>query len=342
MKNKLVPNIQIDGLSIGFRQKGKTPFILKEKLNFSANQGEIVALIGSNGIGKSTLLRTIAGFLEYYSGEIKIKGESIDNFSSKEKAKILSFVSTEIVKTPNLSVFDLVAFGRHPFTNWYGKITEKDREQIEIAIKSVGLEGFESKYINKISDGERQRAMVARTIAQDTPVIILDEPTAFLDVSNKYDIFHLLQSIAHENGKTILLSTHDLNIALREVDKFWIMLENENYEGAPEDTVLNGWFQNIFTNKHIDFDLSEGDFYFKKEFKQKVKVVGEGLPFSWTLRALNRMGYRIVTDADSDSDIIIFVNVQNNIYSWRVKQQKKTTNCFSIYQLLMLLNQTNQ
>jgi iron complex transport system ATP-binding protein len=243
----------------------------------------------------------------------------------------MSFVSTEIVRVPNLTVFDMVAYGRFPYTNWIGMLTEEDRFIVSDAIRKVGLEGFEKRPVMQISDGERQRAMIARALAQDTPVIILDEPTAYLDVSNKYEIFHLLQLLAFEKKKTVVLSTHDLNIALREVDKLWLIAPGGNYQGAPEDAVLKGWLNQLFRNEHIGFDEQEGEFFFKKEFRAKVKVEGQGMPLIWTLRALNRKGYQIVMQAEPDFRVLVGEN------EWEVILRDNTKEFKSIYQLLAYL-----
>jgi iron complex transport system ATP-binding protein len=239
------------------------------------------------------------------------------------------------VRVPNLSVFDLVAYGRFPYTNWIGMLSEQDKSVVDEAIKNVGLRGFENRPVMQISDGERQRAMIARALAQDTPVIILDEPTAYLDVSNKYEIFHLLQVLANEKKKTIILSTHDLNIALREVDKLWIVTESGNYEGSPEDAVLRGWLNQLFKNDHVGFDANEGEFFFKKEFKAKVKVEGEGLPLTWTLRALNRKGYQIVMQAEHDYRVVANEN------SWELHSKSNQKTFGSVYQLLTFLEKTS-
>jgi iron complex transport system ATP-binding protein len=199
------------------------------------------------------------------------------------------------------------------------------------AIEKVGLVGFEQRSVMQISDGERQRAMIARALAQDTPVIILDEPTAYLDVSNKYEIFHLLQVLAVEKNKTIVLSTHDLNIALREVDKLWIVTDSGNYQGAPEDAVLQGWLNQMFRNEHVGFDEKEGEFFFKKDFRAKVKVEGEGLPLIWTLRALNRKGYQIVMQAEPDFRLVVKEN------NWKLILPDSEKEFESIYQLLAFL-----
>jgi len=324
-------NIELENLSVGYEQPGGTPLEILKGINFSATQGEMVALIGCNGIGKSTLLRTLAGFQNYFSGKIKINNNELSQVGAKEMARIMSFVSTENIRVANMTVFDLVAFGRFPYTNWMGRLTENDRREVDEAIEKVGLRGFENRQITRISDGERQRAMIARAVAQDTPVIFLDEPTAFLDVSNKYEIFHLLQVLTKERGKTIVLSTHDLNIALREVDKLWIVTEEGTFQGAPEDAVLNGWLGQLFKNEHIGFDLQEGEYFFKKEFKAKVKVEGEGLPMIWTLRALNRLGYQIVIKAEPDFRVEVLEN------SWQLKTKRGTQVFTSVYDLLVHL-----
>ena len=324
-------NIELSQLSAGYNQPDGTPLEILKNINFSATNGEMVALIGSNGIGKSTLLRSITGFQNYFSGSIKINGRELKDIKAREIARIMSFVSTENIQVANMTVLDLVAYGRFPYTNWIGKLSDNDKKIVNEAIQKVGLSGFENRMTTQISDGERQRAVIARALAQDTPVIVLDEPTAFLDVSNKYEIFHLLQLLAKEKQKTIVLSSHDLNIALREVDKLWIITEDNNFQGAPEDAVLKGWLEKLFKNQHIGFDLQEGEYFFKKEFKAKVKVEGEGLPLIWTLRALNRAGYQIVVEAEPDFRVIAEKD------QW-VLQSAKTTGTFqSLYQLLQKL-----
>ncbi|WP_372947982.1 ABC transporter ATP-binding protein [Mariniphaga sp.] len=324
-------NIELKQLSVGYEQPGEAPLEVLKNINFTAAPGEMVALIGSNGIGKSTLLRTLAAFQPWFSGDIQISGKGLKTLNPKEIARIMSFVSTETIRIPNLSVFDLVAYGRFPYTNWIGMLAEEDKSVVYEAIEKVGLNGMAHKPVMQISDGERQRAMIARALAQDTPVIILDEPTAYLDVSNKYEIFHLLQVLAVEKMKTIVLSTHDLNIALREVDKLWIVTENGNYQGAPEDAVLQGWLNQMFRNEHVGFDEKEGEFFFKKNFKAKVKVEGDGLPLIWTLRALNRKGYQIVMQAEPDFMVIANEN------RWKLISSGSEKEFDSIYQLLTFL-----
>ena len=325
-------NIELQQLSVGYPQSGEPPLIVLKDVNLTAASGEMVALIGSNGIGKSTLLRSLAGFQQWFEGDIRIGGKSLKSMNPQAAARIMSFVSTENIRVPNMSVFDMVAYGRFPYTNWIGMLTAADRAIVLEAIRNVGLEGFENRAVMAISDGERQRAMIARALAQDTPVIVLDEPTAYLDVSNKYEIFHLLQMLAGERGKTVVLSTHDLNIALREVDKLWLIAPSGNFQGAPEDAVLNGWLDQLFKNVHIGFDVNEGEFFFRKDFRNKVKVEGEGLPLIWTLRALNRKGYQIVMQAVPD------FTIQANHNLWKLQYRNYEKDFSNIYELMNFLD----
>ncbi|MCH7658592.1 MAG: ATP-binding cassette domain-containing protein, partial [Bacteroidetes bacterium] len=241
MRNR-EPVLLTNELEIGFTVSKYRKDSVYSGINISAANGELVALIGQNGIGKSTLLRTLANLQKALSGEILIKDTEISEYKRIEIARIISFVSTEPVRIANLKVFELVALGRFPHTNWAGRLKQGDRKVVQEAIRLVGLEGFEQKPVSEISDGERQRAMIARTLAQETGIVILDEPTAFLDLPGKYEIIQILNDLASNTGKTIIFSTHDLNIALHQADKIWLMLPGEIVAGAPEDLVLKPRF----------------------------------------------------------------------------------------------------
>lgn len=325
--------ILISGLEVGHKnQRGETVF-LRKSINFSARAGETVALIGPNGIGKSTLLQTIAGFRKGWGGTISLNGRLITTFSQKERATAICFVSTESVNVPNMRVAELVALGRFPYTNWLGRLKENDRMLVYDALEKVGMEKFAARMVNHLSDGERQRVLIARALTQDTPFIILDEPTAFLDVKNKYEIFHLLHELAHTQNKTIILSTHDLNIALREMDKFWIMLDDESLEGAPEDAVLRGWLDRLFKSPHIAFDMNDGDFYFKKQHAGTVTIAGDEPAYSWTIRALERKGFFFTTNPNADYKITIESNAAKDAFIWTMQGAGKTGKSNSIYGL---------
>jgi iron complex transport system ATP-binding protein len=334
MKNDDAPMaIRITGLKVGYAgAHGDTGFS-RDAINYTACGGEMIALIGPNGIGKSTLLRTMAGFQKSWLGEILYYGKPISQIPPRELSKMLSFVSTESVHVANLRVADLVAYGRFPYTGWLGRLSSSDRDQVMDALEKVGLTKFSRRMVSQLSDGERQRALIARALTQDTPFILLDEPTAFLDVKNKYEIFHLLHQLARQNNKTIILSTHDLNIALREMDKFWIMLENESLEGSPEDAVLNGWLDRLFSTGNVAFDTNSGDFYFQKDHAGTASVKGEEPAYSWTIRALERKGYFFTTQLDADLKITISVDENSGKSTWNAVTRYKTWRVNSLYEL---------
>ncbi len=325
-------HINLNDLSIGYR-RGKAQKVVKESLNLSAIPGELVALIGSNGIGKSTLLRSLCGFQEILNGRIWFNERSLHTYKTRELAQILSFVSTEIVRVQNLRVRDLLALARFPYTNFMGTLSSVDLSMVEKAVDLVGLRGYEDRMIDELSDGERQRAMIARSLVQDTPAIILDEPTAFLDIRNKYEIIHLLHNFARNENKTIIFSTHDLNIATSEADKIWLMLENEVLEGAPEDLILQGHYNKVFASENILFDELSGDFRLKKDYRGSFSVDGPELIKRWTIHALARAGFIYVSKTGKAKNQVVV----NNSYRWMLKNKDSEKSFSSIYDLVHYL-----
>lgn len=189
----------------------------------------LTALIGRNGTGKSTLLRAIAGLYSKYSGEIMIDGKNRTTLKPGELARLLSFVNTERTRIPNLRCKDVVALGRAPYTDWIGRINQKDEDIIRNSLASIGMEDYAEKTMDKMSDGECQRIMIARALAQDTPNILLDEPTSFLDLPNRYKLVGLLHRLAHEQNKCIIFSTHELDIALKLADRIVLIADQTMY-----------------------------------------------------------------------------------------------------------------
>lgn len=329
------PVLLTSDLEIGFVLNNHKKKIVYSDINVSAAKGELVALIGQNGIGKSTLLRTLANLQKSLSGEILIKGAEINEFKRIEAARIISFVSTEPVRIANLKVFDLVALGRFPHTNWAGRLKQRDRKLVQEAIMLVGLEGFEQKSVSEISDGERQRAMIARTLAQETGIMILDEPTAFLDLPGKYEIIQILNDLASNTGKTIIFSTHDLNIAMHRADKIWLMLPHEIVSGAPEDLVLNNRFADIFKNSVLKFDVRRGDFLMPMDISGEIGLKGKGLTGLWTQKALERIGLKVAEAGKQE--YIVTVNEKDGVIQWCLKTGDKKNEFDSIYQLSLFL-----
>ena len=330
MSNQQV-NITVRNLSVGYK-KGKKMLAIKEGINVDAHSGELIALIGSNGIGKSTLLRTLTGFQKALGGEIMLNDRKLCSFSVKELARVMSFVSTEAIRVQNLRVWELLAMGRFPYTNFMGTLTEEDNKIIKRAIQQVGLSGYEDRMIDQISDGERQRAMIARTLVQDTPLIILDEPTAFLDIRNKYEIIHLLHDFVKKEGKTVLFSTHDLKISTSEVDKIWLMLDDKVVEGAPEDLILGGNFEQMFHSDKVYFNGESGDFMLRKTSLGSYSLKGpEGKTATWTSRAMQRIG--LVCD-ETNPLVVITVPLQEKNPVWKVEiNSVEKLECTSLYEL---------
>jgi iron complex transport system ATP-binding protein len=328
----LEPILEIKNLKLGY--KNAEPLLTGASLR--ADEGELISLVGKNGIGKSTLLRTISRLHEPMDGNVFLSNKDINTFNRYELAKTLSFVSTEIVKVNNLKVFDLVALGRFPYTNWIGKLLNEDILKCIWALEMVGLDHLRNKNIDEISDGERQRAMLARTLAQDTKIIILDEPTAFLDLPNKYEIVHLLNKLAREDNKTIIFSTHDLNIAIKESDKIWILNNDTITEGAPEDLILSESFNSLFEHTNLNFDKHKGDFSLKKSASTKILLEGDNDTFLfWTKKALERLNFQVSKSKNIATKVII--TKENSLVKWLLINKDNSFQFDSIYDLSVYL-----
>ncbi|MDA3778914.1 MAG: ABC transporter ATP-binding protein [Bacteroidales bacterium] len=328
--------LDISNLEIGYPNSSNGNKSIFSNINLSAHKGELIALIGQNGIGKSTLLRNISGLQKAISGNVKLYDKNINQYHRSDFAQKISFVSTDIVKVANLKVFDLVALGRFPHTNWFGKIREIDKYKIENALELVGMSSYRNKNITEISDGERQRVMIARTIAQDTEIIVFDEPTAFLDLPNKYEIVHLLNSLSKKENKTIIFSSHDLNIAIQEADKIWLMLDNIIHEGAPEDLIINKIFDKMFESSKLYFDKDNGDFKINRKTNKQVGLVAKNNNLLvWTKKALERMHIFV----EENNTEIPYIEVVNN--KWIYKDSENNNEFNSIYNLSLHLKSIN-
>jgi iron complex transport system ATP-binding protein len=243
-QNSQQPSLRLDSLEIGYR-KGRKKFPLCGKISCNVSGGELVSLMGRNGSGKSTLLRTIAGIQEPLAGEIVLAGKPSHELHRREMARLLGFVSTEVVRVEGLRVRDLVAMGRYPYTGWFGNMSREDHKMIERAIELTSLGSLVERDLDELSDGERQRAMIARTLAQDTGILVLDEPTAYLDLIHKYEITSLLRELARDFGNAVVFSTHDLPHTLQEADKLWLLGGQEMVEGRPADLLKSGRVEEI-------------------------------------------------------------------------------------------------
>lgn len=247
--------LSINNLTIGYFIKGSKQRIVQKDISLCLKGGEVVCLLGLNGVGKSTLLRTLCRFQNPLSGEIKIDGNPIENFTQSEYAKLVGVVLTEKTNAGGISVYELVALGRQPHTGFFGKLSPKDHNIIKEAISAVGMEAKKDHYISELSDGERQKVMIAKTLAQECPILILDEPTAFLDATSRIETLILLKKLAREQNKAILLSTHDLDNAIKMADFVWLMGNNlKTISGKPDELIENNTFAMFFEKKGIIFD----------------------------------------------------------------------------------------
>jgi iron complex transport system ATP-binding protein len=324
--------LTIDALRIGYNP-GRDESVLLPALTAGARRGELIAVIGRNGIGKSTLLRTLAGLQPSLGGDIIYDGKSIRDFSKRDLAGIVGYISTEIVRVSNMRVYDLVALGRYPYTNWFGRIDETDHGTITDAIEKTGMLGLSQRFITELSDGERQKAMIARILAQDTAIMVMDEPTAFLDIGSKFEILHLMHVLSQKNGKTIIFSTHDFNAAMSQADKIWLIMDDMLLEGAPEDLMLSGAFDNLFDSSAIQFNSENGTYSFKSESRGEINVSGEGIFFHYTKKAINRAGYSV-----SASDLQPCLKVPSgDIRNWKFVDGTAESEFNSLYEFIAWL-----
>ena len=251
------PTIQIKSLSTGYRGK-KNVAIVARNINASIRGGELTCLLGPNGAGKSTLLRTLSAFLPPVSGKITIMGRNLEDYSDKELSKTIGVVLTEKTDLRNMSVEDLIGLGRSPYTGFWGTLHDEDRRIVSEAIEMVGIGQLKDRMIQTLSDGERQKVMIAKALAQQTPVIFLDEPTAFLDFPSKVEIMQLLHTLSRTTGKVIFLSTHDLELALQMADTIWLMdREKGIMTGTPRELATNGSLNTFFSQRDIKFDIHD-------------------------------------------------------------------------------------
>ena len=246
------PTLILQQLSIGYRGKNSRKTVAAG-ISGAICSGELTCLLGTNGVGKSTLLRTLSAFQPPLEGNILLQGKPLAKYKDKALSTLVSVVLTEKCDIRNMTVRELVGMGRSPYTGFWGRLNHEDLAVVDAAIDRVNIRPLAERMLHTLSDGERQKAMIAKALAQETPVIILDEPTAFLDFPSKVEIMQLLHRLTREAGKTIFLSTHDLELALQIADKIWLMDRNKGIvAGTPEDLALNGHLSGFFASKGID------------------------------------------------------------------------------------------
>jgi iron complex transport system ATP-binding protein len=243
----MTATIRIKDLTIGYRLGRGRKKVVMEGISQQLPSGELTCLLGPNGSGKSTLLRTLSGFQPPLKGEIFIDDKPLPAYSDSARAQLIGLVLTDRTHAGGISVFDLVALGRHPHTGFFGRLKKEDQEIVVSSMERVGIAHKADSYVSELSDGERQKALIAKALAQECPIILLDEPTAFLDVNSRIETMLLLQELAKKEGKSILLSTHDMESAIRVGDRFWLMSKDKPFlSGKPQELIRSGVFDDFF------------------------------------------------------------------------------------------------
>jgi iron complex transport system ATP-binding protein len=339
MNNTTAPRaaatIETRALTIGYKPSRKETKVVAHNINAKLRAGELVCLLGPNGAGKSTLMRTMAGMQKPLGGEVVLDGAGIHDLPARELAKHLAVVLTERISVGAMTAYALVALGRYPHTNWAGTLSDKDHEVIQWALKTTGASEFANRNIGELSDGERQRVMVARALAQEPQLMILDEITAFLDLPRRVEIMQMLRDLAHTTNRAILLSTHDLDLALRSADVIWLLPKGGALQvGAPEDLVLNGAFAKAFAGEGIEFDAQLGAFRIAHSNQRDITLAGEGEAALWTRRALERQGFRVLAQERPDA---VSVLVLPDGAGWQLVTPQAKTHCASLSELLACL-----
>lgn len=301
----LPPTIQLHDLSTGYRSRREEK-VISQHLELAIAPGEVVMLMGPNGSGKSTLMHTMAGLLPPLSGEVIISGKPLSSLGMKELAHLLSLVLTERIPAGNMSISDIVAVGRYPYTGFRGSLRPEDKVVIREALTACHLDGMQERLYSTLSDGEKQRVMIARALAQETPLILLDEPTAHLDLPSRLEVTTMLRSLARSLGKSILISTHELDLALGWADTIWLMdRAGEIVSAAPEDLILDGHIERVFGAPTLSYDRERGEFSIRQSGGKKIYLRGEGLRYIWTSRALQRLGYEVAASTGAYPEVAL-------------------------------------
>ena len=278
--------LTLNDISLGYRSRGSA-ITVAEGINASLHSGELTCLLGPNGAGKSTLLRTIAGFISPLSGYVEIEGRKLEDYSREDMSRLVSVVLTDRFNLPDMSVRQLISLGRSPYTGFWGTLSKNDARDIDEVMALTATTGLSQRLVDTLSDGERQKVMIAKALAQHTPIILLDEPTAFLDFPSKVETMSMLRRLSAEQGKTVLLTTHDIEIALQLADRL----------------------SDFFCNNAITFDSNTASFHIElPESREEISIAGSGVIHKLVSRALRRSGYRLVESTSHQTAEIIAEN----------------------------------
>lgn len=325
-------------LSIGYRS-GKSGKLIGSNMVLQLAEGKLTALLGSNGAGKSTLIRTLAGLQPPLSGTVFIDSKELLSWKAADLAKQMALVLQEPIRNNNLNVAEFISLGRTPHTTWLGTLSDADCRIVVDSMAKVGISELADRKITELSDGEWQKASLARALAQDTPVILLDEPTAHLDLLSKIDLIEMLRRIAPTDEKSILFSTHDLDLALQMADEIWLLDgKGAIFTGIPEDLVLQGRISELYSKgSDRGFNLSTGTIEVPARNRGKsIVLTGTGTEYFWTQKALKRNGYQTGT---TSGPLSVHVDRQGSVTRWIINYSGSSVTAGSIGELLKQLEQ---
>lgn len=302
--------IYTKSLSAGYRKRKSVTTVLRN-VDLELHEGELVSLLGANGAGKSTLIRTICGLQPALSGRVMVGDKDVERLTPRQLSKTIALVTTERTFAGGLTVSELVGLGRHPHTGFLGRLDEHDRQIVATAIKKVGISHKSESYVAELSDGERQKVMIAKALAQEAPVIILDEPTAFLDVASRVEVLQLLHDLARNERRTILISSHDIQQSMALSDRLWIVSDSgEIVSGVTEDLILADKISLLFTNRNVAFDPTTGDFLTTRKGARQITLKADSAELNkWIANALRRNDL-LACEADNPQ---IYAHTANDI-----------------------------
>ncbi len=316
--------LSTNNLGIGYEKP------IQKNLALELEKGQLTCLVGKNGTGKTTLLKTLFGEIKSLEGTVYFEEKEISLYSESEMAKQIAVVLTEKIDQVFLTVEEIVGLGRYPYLNFLGKLSSKDQEIIQTSLRITSTIEFSNKLFHQLSDGEKQKVMIAKALTQTTPIIFLDEPIAFLDYPSKLQVLNLLQTIAREENKAILIVLHELDLAIKIADYLWLMSkELPMLTGTPEDLILNGYFEKYFAQDQVYFEQETGEFSLMTNLKKSISIVSDNYTIGhWVKNALVKQGYKI----EKNEHYQIYC-VDKNIYKlyWEGKEQEV---CHSIQELI--------
>ncbi len=325
------------GLSIGYESKGKRRAIIAKDLNIDLSTGRFICLLGPNGVGKSTLIRTLAGMQKPLDGRILLSNKDLATITPREKARQIGIVLTENITAGMMDAYSLVALGRHPYSGWFGALGPSDKERIKWALKTVDATDLEHRQVAELSDGERQKILIARALAQEAKVLILDEPTAYLDITRRVELMESLRNLTRAENIGALLSTHDLDLALRFADELWILTsDGKIITGPPEVLALDGELEKVFTNENLKWDTFTGTFQSSSKSSLNAILSGNGIATQWTQKTLIRLGYRVFEEASAPPNCVLQLKVTHSSdrTAWTLQTDSQQTEFHSLSEVI--------